>query len=514
MNTAENKVTDLLGQTGNHSNNFAEKIKSRRSRELVIGLCGAIGSGVKSLKNTLKTSLESYGYEVVHIRISSIIAEKKGIVGIESTSGFKRYNVLQDAGDELREKYQSAILAACSIKEIAVRRQELFNKNEDTNEDVVKTESKVAYILDQLKHPAEVELLRAVYNHNFYLFGLIRTEKERRANLEDEKISPDEIDKLIRRDRKGTKNGQQVEKTFHGADFFIRNQHNQSQFLTAAVERCLKLIHGTNGVTPTNDEVGMFSAYTASLRSACLSRQVGASIMNEAGKVISSGCNDVPEFNGGLYNANSNKDFRCVHKGYCSNDKHKNLLKDEIVEILRENKTLKGKLKDKEYIELADIITSDTKISSIIEYSRAIHAEMDAIVSLARQTSESTVGKTLYSTTYPCHNCARHIVAAGISKVIYIEPYEKSLAMRLHQDAISEIDEADKVSFIPFEGVSPRRFEKFFRASSDRKDDTGKVIQTNINTAYHVDSQYLDSYHDYENKISSILTTQFLNDQP
>ncbi|MBF4218320.1 deaminase, partial [Vibrio anguillarum] len=84
-----------------------------------------------------------------------------------------------------------------------------------------------------------------------------------------------------------------------------------------------------------------------------------------------------------------------------------------------------------------------------------VHAEMDAIVSLARSIRQSSVGMTLYSTTYPCHNCARHIVAAGILRVVYIEPYEKSLALKLHDDALTDANGTHKVVLVPFEGVSP-----------------------------------------------------------
>ncbi|MFM5167938.1 anti-phage dCTP deaminase [Aeromonas veronii] len=470
-------------------------IESRRSRELIIGLCGAIGSGIKALKNTLVLSLEESGYTVVHIRLSDIIAEKKNI-SLSNLNGFQRYNILQDNGDALRASFNNDILAACAIDEIATKRGELFGADEDS-EDIFKTDAKVAYILDQLKHPDEVSLLRTVYPHNFYLLGLIRTERERRLNLEEEKIASDEIDKLIRRDRKSTPHGQQVEKTFYSADFFIRNQQNQSQLLKKSVDRFIKLIHGVNGITPSQEEIGMFSAYASSLKSACLSRQVGAAIMNDSGKIIATGCNDVPEFNGGLYNADSEHDFRCVHRGHCSNDRHKDILKKEIKDILA-----KSTLASTDLESIVEKITSDTKIKSLIEYSRAIHAEMDAIVSLSRQTSESTMGATLYATTYPCHNCARHIVAAGIRKVIYIEPYEKSLALKLHDDSISETEENKKVQFLPFEGVSPNRFEKFFKANGNRKDHEGRVVQVNPISAYHVDSQYLDSYHDYEAKIS------------
>lgn len=44
-----------------------------------------------------------------------------------------------------------------------------------------------------------------------------------------------------------------------------------------------------------------------------------------------------------------------------------------------------------------------------------IHSEIDAIIKAAR----SLFGATIYVTRYPCENCARAIVAAGISKVVY-----------------------------------------------------------------------------------------------
>ncbi|MGH1410601.1 MAG: hypothetical protein ACRAUW_13965, partial [Aeromonas sp.] len=99
----------------------------------------------------------------------------------------------------------------------------------------------------------------------------------------------------------------------------------------------------------------------------------------------------------------------------------------------------------------------------------------------------------------------------GINKVVYIEPYEKSLAMKLHDDAISDIDEVGKVIFMPFEGVSPNRFEKFFKSNGARKDNNGRVIHNHVNDLYHVDTQYLDSYHAYEAKVAAMLAGMFEN---
>jgi deoxycytidylate deaminase len=494
--TASTNLTSISTIGKKSDKDIVSAIQDRQSNELIIGLCGSIGSGVKALKNTLLQTLSDSGYKVVHVRVSHLIAEKSNSA-IGGAAGYIRYKNLQDKGDELRLEYGCNILAACAIDFIATERRVQQSDN--------KLEDKIAYVVDQLKHPDEVKLFRLVYPHNFYLIGLIRTERERRLNLEEEGIKPEDIDDLIRRDRKGNDDhGQQVEKTLYNADYFIRNKHNQGQELTKAVDRFIRLIHGANGITPTHQEIGMFSAYAASLRSACLSRQVGAAIMDDNGRVISTGCNDVPEYNGGLYTTESKSDFRCVHRGHCANDKHKNILKEEIANILM------GYFVDKsKRDEIAERITQKTKIKSLIEYSRAIHAEMDAILSLARQVSESTKGKVLYATTYPCHNCARHIVAAGITKVVYIEPYEKSLALKLHDDSISDSDESSKVIFSPFEGVSPNRFDKFFKSTSSRKDKDGKMIASIPMNSKHVDVQYLDGYPDYELKIVEMVADKF-----
>jgi deoxycytidylate deaminase len=74
----------------------------------------------------------------------------------------------------------------------------------------------------------------------------------------------------------------------------------------------------------------------------------------------------------------------------------------------------------------------------------------------------------MYCTTFPCHNCAKHIVAAGISRVVFVEPYPKSRALELHDDAIilkHENESASgnhKVEFEPFVGLGPQRFLDLF----------------------------------------------------
>jgi len=111
------------------------------------------------------------------------------------------------------------------------------------------------------------------------------------------------------------------------------------------------------------------------------------------------------------------------------------------------------------------------------------------------------VGGTLYTTTFPCHNCARHIVAAGISKVYYVEPYAKSLALELHNDSIGvSADEKKKVAFLQYEGVGPDSVLKLFHHGIERKDQ-GKARSVDKKTAIPVLPPPMDGFTTHEKRV-------------
>ncbi len=122
------------------------------------------------------------------------------------------------------------------------------------------------------------------------------------------------------------------------------------------------------------------------------------------------------------------------------------------------------------------------KFFDVIEFNRAVHAEMSALMSCARN-GISTVDAILYCTTFPCHECSRHLIAAGISRVVYVEPYSKSRVLDLHADAVlvekftgppyafgAADDGADSklVRFEPFVGFAPRSQDVLY-SSTKRK---------------------------------------------
>lgn len=202
----------------------------------------------------------------------------------------------------------------------------------------------------------------------------------------------------------------------------------------------------------------MFMAFSASLRSADLSRQVGAAIVTAEGDLVAVGANDVPHAGGGLYWPGERDQRDHVRRADPNELRREAILTDTLQRLCPEN------VSAEEWIRRGKALLKESLLMDITEYGRATHAEMEALLSCAR-TGIRTRGATLYSTTFPCHNCAKHIITAGIMRVVYVEPYPKSQAQELFRDSITQSAgerEGARVKFEPFVGVGPRHFFDLF----------------------------------------------------
>lgn len=113
-----NASNDSSSKSSSHSPEDVNKlIKGRQSREIVVGLCGPIGSELYGISNQVYQILESEGYEVVEIRISKQILAFSGKANIEDNKA-ARYNALMDIGNDLREAHGDAICANLAINAI------------------------------------------------------------------------------------------------------------------------------------------------------------------------------------------------------------------------------------------------------------------------------------------------------------------------------------------------------------------------------------------------------------
>lgn len=482
------------------------------SSEIFVGLVGPVGSESDVAVRLITEALASMRYSPLHIELSPLLSKYYSKTIPSNTAG--RYTALMDAGDTVREGVNRgdgvALIGLIDLwnlrdqetkKRIKAGEEPKSKKpSEQRAEDTPpKPLFRTAFIFDQLKHPKEVETLRWIYDRSFFLIGVYTPNDARLSNLVSKlantqsTLTPEEREKLARdlmtRDRRGGKLGQNVEKTFPLSDVFI-NTADQDQAILS-LKRFFGLVLGNPFDTPTIDEQGMFFAKSAAMRSSDLARQIGAAITTPDGDLLAVGCNDAAKFGGGQYWTGDKPDYRDFKRQFDSNDLvKKGILSDVLVHLLK-GRWLKGKkLKDIENLSneifsdktesAAALALKDSQLMAIIEYFRSVHAEMAALVTASR-LGISVRNGTLYCTTFPCHECAKHIVAAGIRRVIYVEPYPKSRVAELYPDSIA-VDNpelsASHVCFEPFVGIAPRQYLNLFELGKiDRKLADGRIKQ-------------------------------------
>ena len=485
-----------------------QEVKDAQSDLLVIGVVGAVGAGTSWTARVLKRLLENRGTtaEIVTAREAMEKAADdrwQAAQALKATDPVAAAIQLQSLGDDLRQQHDHAFMASAMI----AKAESLLTSEQPPG----------VIICDSLRHPDEARLLQMVYGYAFWLLGNVCDLETRRARLIKKfakitKRDPEaaQVKAFIDRDQDDPdrKHGQHVAATFEIADYFVDTSPTLSRPdapdtelakwpVTAELGRFLDLIRGDNRITrPTDAEQAMYQAYAARLGSACLSRQVGAALIDRRGQLLATGCNEVPRAGGGLYGQGEGEEEerergRCHRlNGRCSNTDERNTIIDDVLALLGEENielpkdpAAREKLRDR---------LRRSRLGQIVEYSRSVHAEMDALISAARK-GVSPVGGKLFVTTFPCHNCARHIVAAGIGEVQFIEPYLKSKALTLHADSITQDIDPSKtmasvarargvlgphrVLFRPYVGAAPRLYRRAFVNDGTIKDGkTGDFI--------------------------------------
>lgn len=378
----------------------------------VIGLVGPFGSGCSYVA---KKIVENHDYE--YLSLSDILREeykrrypKKRKIDRKS---------LQDFGDEIRKTQGADYLA-----------QEVCKK---VNQDTTKN-----YVVDSIRNPEEINCFRHLFA-GFFLFGVfaepdLRWERVKKIYNDDRRA----FDEDDNRDSNGGVNyGQRVTDSFRMADIILLNNENiavgnkNEKLFLAKLKQKIDLIEENEAFAPTYVETNMAIAYATSMRSSCLKRKVGAVIVDMAGDVFSSGYNEVPAAN----------DTCKSEYGMCYRDKLKKDFRDNLTTVIKKEK------------EREDSYTLFKKNFKILDYCRALHAEENAILNVARVGASSALPtSTLFTTTYPCNLCANKIAQVGIKHIVYFEPYPMAEAKKILEDK--------GVKQEPFEGVT---YNGYFR---------------------------------------------------
>lgn len=457
--------------------------------ELIFGLVGPIGVDMSTVESKLRGALAAVGYRVLSIRVTDLMREiDVGIAVSDGVDPLTHYDSRIRYANAVRSRCENdAALAALAIRQIRKLRENVRlndNQVDDPRQPLAdRPLAKYAYVIRQFKRREEIDLLRKVYGRKFVQISanmgaedrtrsLARKVATQNANL-DQAGSEEVARRLVERDldERSVDHGQRVGDVFHLGDVFVDAGTESST--EQGIRRFIEALFGKNALSPTMDEYGTYIATSASLRSLDTSRQVGAAVFTESREIVALGCNEVPKAGGGTYWEGDPTPHRDFDEGQDANTTSKRRVLYDLISRLRKGGFIKHRGSDAGLFDKVNTSAAldEALIHDITEYGRMTHAEMNAITDAAR-AGRSTRNGILFCTTFPCHNCAKHIVASGISRVVYIEPYPKSKALELHYDSIvMDHPENNKVVFEHFYGVSPRRYRDIFEKQKRRNSD-------------------------------------------
>lgn len=402
----------------------------------VIGITGAVGSGCTTAARHLQAIRNFHP-----LRLSRFVREE--LARIEPQAGLSRQK-LQAVGNRIRSSSEGrGALVRRAVEELNAA-DEVYTR----------------IVFDGIRNGGEVEELRAVFGFRFALLGVLSdpTTRWERVRDEYENIGLGQSDFLEddERDRgEGVNYGQQVAKCVDLSDGIVVNGSATTLgvYRQRVVDMC-DVLTMEKSREPTPDEIHMQMAFTYSHRSLCLKRHVGAVIIDAEGEQTASGYNENPPTTRPCRDESA-------YEGQCYRD----IVRNKRFAALMENKTCCPKcgrplevmipgppwwcsacLRSGVTTDLEPFFFPDRAMS----WCTAVHAEDRAL----RTAGARARGATLYSTTFPCFQCAEKIIMAGVREVVFVEAYPDPLSA-------GRFDLAG-VTVRQFEGVLSPAFGRIF----------------------------------------------------
>jgi deoxycytidylate deaminase len=420
----------------------------------VIGFTGSFGSGCTTAAALLSSPANGLLPRVRPrlVRLSAVLkAEWKS----RSKGTTATRHDLQSLGDELRATHGPDHLASISLAKVEDLKQ-AFD----------------AVFVDGIRNTGEVRWLRKRFSHRFFLIAIDAPTDSRWERCRKEYEGRGEslgsfLDDDARDLDEETPWGQQVQLCVDEADVMVSNARKLSaaqlaNHLGVKVRDYIELLSGRAPRYPTQNEVNMNMAYSASHSTRCLKRQVGA-VIAFGKEIVSTG-----------YNENPSTTKPCVEEyGECYRDAVRNEYFKDLAQRSASCPSCGSRI--------SEIVGPPwrcagcgTKLDTVFFPGRAmlwctaLHAEELAIIN-AR--GRDVRGATLYTTAFPCFLCAQKITNAGISEVIFMEPYPDIRA--------GERFELAGVTVQRFEGVRSSAFDRIFsrirQLEEDRINETRRL---------------------------------------
>ena len=348
-----------------------------------------------------------------------------------------------------------------------------------------KVKNERAYVvIDAIRNPYEAKFFKDRYAA-FHLVSINAPDEHRTRYLQKlHKFSPEQIKKID--DEESGKGDSEykhltnpnVKKCIEISDIHLfnpKNEYDNNNVLKAQIEWYIALMQHPGLISPTSMERVMQVAYTVKLNSGCISRQVGAVVTDSDNSIKSVGWNDVAQGQvpcamrsiDGLINDFHSETYSHYER---NNEKFREKARefyDIFKPVIQQSNSFKGRNISYCFKDIHNSI--DNKSNQV--HTRALHAEENAFLQLAKYGGIGIVGGKLYTTASPCELCAKKAYQLGISEVVFIDPYPG-----ITQDHIINIGTMPP-KLIQFRGAIGKAYHRLYEQIIPIKDELDYMLK-------------------------------------
>lgn len=348
-----------------------------------------------------------------------------------------------------------------------------------------KVKNERAYVvIDAIRNPYEAKFFKDRYAA-FHLVSINAPDEHRTRYLQKlHKFSPEQI-KKIDDEESGKGDGEykhltnpNVKKCIEISDIHLfnpKNEYDNNNVLKAQIAWYIALMQHPGLISPTSMERVMQVAYTVKLNSGCISRQVGAVVTDSDNSIKSVGWNDVAQGQvpcamrsiDGLINDFHSETYSHYER---NNEKFREKARefyDIFKPVIQQSSSFKGRNISYCFKDIHNSI--DNKSNQV--HTRALHAEENAFLQLAKYGGIGIVGGKLYTTASPCELCAKKAYQLGISEVVFIDPYPG-----ITQDHIINIGTMPP-KLIQFRGAIGKAYHRLYEQIIPIKDELDYMLK-------------------------------------
>lgn len=371
-----------------------------------------ISNDIPLFRNKLNEQLRN-----TKMRIISSVLQRWG-------NNIRLYDTVLQSSDGSVSEYAPACLASKINQFIKLLRKKNRKNGEVTH-----------VVIDALRNPYEILFFRERYAA-FYMMSVNTDEKTRKDKLIEKGFNIDiiaEIDKKESEKKDISLSYQEIDinKCIELSDIFLTHNgkdYRNNRELINQIVTYLALIRHPGLVPPSPMERVMQIAYTAKLNSGCLSRQVGAVVTNESYSVQSIGWNTVAQGQtpcslrclNDLCNCEDTTAYSEFEKGDSKFNENAKYLQLKYRPAIENNHSL-GLPIAYCFKDIHTTTADKQKYNQV--HTRALHAEENAILQLAKYGTHGIQNGKLFTTSSCCELCGKKAYQLGIKEIVYIDSY-------------------------------------------------------------------------------------------